>query len=217
MTDNQNTHNCIATIRRDYGNLSLTEDNILPSPFDLFDLWFGQVLQVESYDPTAMVLSTVDKKNRPNSRVVLLKGIEKEEFVFFSNYNSSKATELKHNPYAAINFYWPQMARQIRIRGKVKTISAKRSDEYFKTRPYKSQLSAIISPQSKKISSREELEQRLLKLEKEKFTPERPDNWGGYALKPYEFEFWQGRDNRLHDRFLYTYQKTKWVYERLAP
>lgn len=217
MTDINNPWKNISDIRRDYGSLSLTEDNILSSPFELFELWFSQVLQVETYDPTAMVLSTVDKKNRPDSRVVLLKGIEKDEFVFFSNYRSTKGLELAHNPYAALNFYWPQMARQVRIHGKVKILSAKRSDEYFNTRPYKSQLSAIISPQSQMIDSREELEDELQQLEDQQVIPSRPDYWGGYSLKPAQFEFWQGRDNRLHDRFSFTYQKTKWIYTRLAP
>ncbi len=217
MTDIHNNLKHISGIRRDYGIASLDENSVLHSPFDLFELWFSQVLQVENNDPTAMVLSTIDKKNHPDSRVVLLKGIEKNAFIFFSNYQSTKGIQLKYNSYAALNFYWPQMARQVRIKGKVKMLSATRSDAYFATRPLKSQLSAIISPQSRMIDNREELEEKLVRLYKKGGEIVRPDYWGGYELIPKEFEFWQGRDNRLHDRIKFTYQKTKWIYHRLAP
>lgn len=215
MTDINNQWQHISGIRRDYGIASLDENSVLHSPFELFDLWFSQVLQVESHDPTAMVLSTVDKKNRPDSRVVLLKGIEKNGFIFFSNYKSAKGIQLKNNPYASLNFYWPEMARQVRIKGKVSIISSKRSDTYFATRPINSQISATISPQSSVIDSREALEEKFDKLKNAAIV--RPSYWGGYELKPKEFEFWQGRDDRLHDRIQFVFQKTKWIYQRLAP
>lgn len=209
----------IADIRREYGVLSLDEGEVQSSPLQQFELWFSQVLQSEKSDPTAMVLSTVDAEGYPDSRVVLLKEIHKEGFVFYTNYLSSKAQQLQHLPYAALNFYWPQMARQVRIRGRVKRVSTEQSDTYFSSRPKASQLSALVSPQSQVISSRHELEERLNLLisTHQQETVVRPDHWGGFTVLPDEFEFWQGRDNRLHDRIHYSKSQGAWHHRRLAP
>lgn len=209
----------IADIRRDYGELSLDEQLVQDEPIAQFGLWFKDVLQNEKNDPTAMVLSTVDAKGHPDSRVVLLKSLDEGHFVFYTNYLSTKAIEMEHTPYAALNFYWPQMARQVRVRGLAKKVSPSDSDHYFSSRPIKSQLSAIISPQSQVISSRASLEKALNELiEKHGQQPVlRPENWGGYKVIPQEIEFWQGRDNRLHDRIQYYLEDGKWLHRRLAP
>lgn len=209
----------LADIRRDYGELSLSEKDAKACPIAQFKHWFEDVLQHEKNDPTAMVLSTVDAEGKPDSRVVLLKGLEQGHFVFYTNYQSVKAKELSHTPYAALNFYWPQMARQVRIRGPVEKVSVEESDLYFSSRPIKSQLSAIISPQSQAIKDRETLEQSLndLILKHGQEAVIRPAHWGGYKVIPDELEFWQGRDNRLHDRIHYYRQGGNWLHRRLAP
>lgn len=209
----------IADIRRDYGELSLDEESIPDDPIVQFKLWFTDVLQNETYDPTAMVLSTVDDKEYPDSRVVLLKGLEDGNFIFYTNYQSVKAIQLQNHPHIALNFYWPHMARQVRIRGLAKKVSQEQSDVYFSSRPVKSQYSAIASPQSHEISSRELLEKTLNDLIQQHGQEPvvRPEYWGGYKVVPDEIEFWQGRDNRLHDRIHYYRQKEQWCYHRLAP
>ncbi|MCC5016288.1 MULTISPECIES: pyridoxamine 5'-phosphate oxidase [unclassified Legionella] len=209
----------LAEIRREYGDLNLNEENIEECPITQFKHWFEDVLLSEKSDPTAMVLSTVDEKGYPDSRVVLLKGLDEGTFIFYTNYGSSKSVQLGRIPYAALNFYWPQMARQVRIRGRVKRTTKKQSDTYFASRPVTSQLSAIASPQSQKISDRKSLEQSLNELiEQHGQEPiVRPRHWGGYIVIPDEIEFWQGRDNRLHDRIFYYKSKGQWIHCRLAP
>lgn len=214
----------MAQIRREYGDLELNADSLCADPLDQFKLWFEDAAIVEKTDPTAMVLSTVDAKGAPDSRIVLLKGITDASFVFYTNYTSQKAEQLQHCAAAALNFYWPQMARQVRIRGQVKPTSAAQSDAYFASRPIESQLSAIISPQSSPIASRKSLEEKLAQLLKlrqtnPQATIDRPNTWGGYALSPVEMEFWQGRDQRLHDRFQYKKEHAtgEWLVQRLAP
>lgn len=209
----------IADIRRDYGELNLNEDSLPSDPMIQFKHWFEEVLQNEKNDPTAMVLSTVDNKGYPDSRVVLLKGLKADNFIFYTNYQSVKAQQIENKPYAALNFYWPQMARQVRVRGPIKKISKKQSDNYFSSRPLKSQFSAIVSPQSHEIQSRQSLEQALndlIELHGQKPLI-RPLYWGGYMVTPEEIEFWQGRDNRLHDRIHYFKQQEQWMHHRLAP
>lgn len=209
----------IADIRREYGELSLDEQSILADPLAQFSLWFEQVLSCEQSDPTAMLLSTVDEQGLPDARVVLLKGMEQGHFVFYTNYQSTKAMHLKHTPYAALTFYWPQMARQVRVRGRVSRLHPQLSDAYFASRPNKSQLSAIVSPQSQVIANRAVLEQKLNELIAQ-YGQEpvlRPEHWGGFELIPDEIEFWQGRDNRLHDRIHYVVQEGQWTHRRLAP
>lgn len=209
----------IADIRREYGELSLNEEVLPDDPIIQFKQWFEDVLKKENIDPTAMVLSTVDDRGYPDSRVVLLKGLDDGNFVFYTNYQSTKAAQIKVNPYVAINFYWPQMARQVRVRGQVKQVDPACSDLYFLSRPIKSQFSAIASPQSQEIKDRRSLENALNELiEKHGQQPVvRPAYWGGYMIIPEQIEFWQGRDNRLHDRIQYFRQDEQWKYHRLAP
>ena len=173
----------------------------------------------EQDDSTAMVLSTVDAEGRPDSRMVLLKGLESDAFVFYTNYNSPKSLEIQATPTVCLNFYWPKMVRQVRIRGLVHRVSDQQSDAYFSSRPRLSQLSAIASSQSSVIENREILEQRwhaLEQLYRDKPIP-RPTFWGGFAVTPWEMEFWQGRSNRLHDRIRYTRTGDRWHMCRLAP
>lgn len=209
----------IADSRREYGNAMLDENQAGSDPFILFNIWFEAVLASEKNDPTAMVLSTVDKDGKPDSRVVLLKGLEDNRFIFYTNYNSNKGLQFSHTPWAALNFYWPEMSRQVRIRGRVMRTDTQQSDAYFAERPRASQLSAIASPQSQPIASRQILDdtlQELITVYQQKPLP-RPDNWGGYCVIPDEMEFWQGRDNRLHDRLHYQKKDGQWQVVRLAP
>lgn len=208
----------LADIRREYGDLCLNQKEVQACPIAQFQLWFSDILQTETHDPTAMVLSTVDEQGHADSRVVLLKGIGEGAFVFYTNYNSIKAQQMNQNPSVALNFYWPSMARQVRVRGRVTRTSEQQSDDYFLSRPIASQWSALISPQSSEICDREELVQALEELREKNQQPIiRPQHWGGYIVTPDEFEFWQGRDNRLHDRIHYLRKDNAWVLRRLAP
>lgn len=205
----------IADIRREYGALSLDDDQASTCPMALFEAWFLDAVKVEKIDPNAMVLSTVDEWGHPDSRIVLLKDLQKDAFIFYTNYLSVKAQQLENNPYAALNFYWPTLSRQVRIRGTIQRTSAVESDEYFYSRPINSQLSAIASPQSQKIENREALIHALDALKEQPIT--RPTHWGGYRVTPFEIEFFQGRDNRLHDRIQYCLMNNAWTHHRLAP
>lgn len=209
----------LADIRRDYGVLGLDEEYVVADPITQFQNWFDEVLRVNNSDPTAMVLSTTDKQGYPDSRVVLLKGLDACGFVFYSNYNSTKAQQLLINPQAALNFYWPELSRQVRVRGQVIKTSNEQSNEYFSSRPLNSQLSAIISPQSQQIPSRAYLDEQLTALISRQANDavSRPEYWGGFVLQPAEIEFWQGRDNRLHDRICYVKHGEEWTHHRLAP
>jgi len=209
----------IADIRREYGKTDFNEKSANKDPIAQFQLWFDELLTYDLPDPTAMVLSTVDAKGRPDSRVVLLKGLDKDNFIFYTNYESAKSKQLQTTSFAALNFYWPQMTKQIRVRGEVKKISKEQSDAYFASRPVTSQFSAIVSPQSQEIANRTFLEDALDDLiQRQGENPIiRPDHWGGYMVIPFEIEFWQGRENRLHDRIKYFRQGNEWKLKRLAP
>lgn len=209
----------LANIRREYGELYLSQSTVKTNPVDQFQLWFDEVILVEKSDPTAMILSTVDEEGRPDSRVVLLKGVMEERFIFYTNYQSTKGKQLSCTPYAALNFFWPQLVRQVRIRGRVTKVSAQLSDEYFASRPPLSQLSALASPQSQEVESREMLDSRMNELIRQygQQPVMRPENWGGYEVWAEECEFWQGRDNRMHDRIHYYKQDNQWKHRRIAP
>ena len=166
-----------------------------------------------------MTLATADEKGRPSARIVLLKGFDDRGFVFYTNYNSRKGRELNENSNACLLFYWPAVARQVRIEGEVEVISAEESDRYFDSRPLGSKIGAWASEQSEPVENRERLE-KLFEEYGEQFGDNvpRPPHWGGYRLKPATIEFWQGRDNRLHDRLRYSLQDNgSWLIERLAP
>ena len=197
----------------------LSEETIHKNPFNQFDNWFKQVLKSDSKEPNAMYLATADKKAKPSARVVLLKEISRKGITFYTNYNSRKGEELKQNPLAALLFYWAEFSRQVRIEGKIRKISRAESEKYFNSRPLGSRIAAWASEQSDKIPDREFLEKRFDKFG-QKFSGGKvplPPNWGGFRLVPDYFEFWQGRENRMHDRICYKKNKSGWKLFRLAP
>ncbi len=208
----------LSNYRDKYLKGELIEKNLSKDPFDLFNNWFEDL---EKYgnerENNAMSLSTVNEKNVPTTRVVLLKQFSKKGFIFYTNYNSRKGNHIKNNPNVCVSFYWPSMERQVIINGKVSEISKIESDKYFNSRPRSSQLGAIISNQSEIIPSRKYLEDKLSKIDSNNNDLIRPSNWGGYIIKPELFEFWQGRDSRLHDRIIFSKSKTKWTHKRLSP
>lgn len=209
----------IADIRKEYTALSLQATEVDANPVDQFLSWFDMAINAEIMEPNAMTLSTIDG-NKPSSRIVLLKGVENEQFVFYTNYKSAKGHQMANSPYVSLNFFWPELERQVRIEGTVQKVDEATSDAYFKSRPRGSQIGAWVSPQSEIIESREVLNKRLEEIEL-KFKDrdvERPPHWGGYSVKPNLIEFWQGRPSRLHDRIQYTFSEANnWTIERLAP
>ena len=206
-------------LRREYKLNKLSEETVHKSPFSQFENWFNQVMKMGTVEPNAMILATADKKGKPSVRVVLIKGISNKGITFFTNYGSRKGQDLLQNLSASLLFFWAELERQVRIEGKIKKIMRAESQKYFDTRPVESRIAAWASEQSKKISGREYLEKRFKDFEK-KFTGKKipvPPNWGGFRLVPDYFEFWQGRENRLHDRICYEKQKGRWNIFRLAP
>lgn len=233
----------IADLRREYNLADLNRAELDPDPFVQFQLWFDQATGarasgrvrkffvrlyksllllggVEVADMNAMTLATVDKEGRPSARIVLLKGLDPRGFVFYTNYNSRKGRELEENPQAALVFYWADLERQVSIAGKVSKLPPAESDAYFESRPRGSRIAAWASDQSQVVADRAELEARWASFEKQfpgKHVP-RPPHWGGYVLAPERLEFWQGRPNRLHDRFRYSRRADgSWLLERLSP
>ena len=199
---------------------SLLEKDVDPNPFNQFNAWWDDALKSELDEVNAMTLATASSAGLPSARIVLLKSVSEEGFVFFTNYNSNKGKELLENPNACLVFFWKELERQIRITGKVKKVSAAESDEYFLSRPEGSRIGAWASPQSQVIAFREIIEEHITKYTMEFANTNilRPPNWGGYIVMPEAFEFWQGRPNRLHDRIQYSLQKEgNWKIERLAP
>ncbi|MGM0497562.1 MAG: pyridoxamine 5'-phosphate oxidase [Bacteroidota bacterium] len=209
----------LSEIRREYARRSLSEKDVKDNPIYQFRQWLEEAIKSQVPDPSAMILSTANKQNRVSSRVVLLKEIQEEGFVFYTNYNSKKASDLKENEQAGLLFFWSELERQIRIEGYVEFLSTEISDKYFASRPEESKIGAWASDQSKIIPSRQYLEERVKKFEDEFKGQEiiRPEHWGGYILKPYTVEFWQGRPNRLHDRIQFTFKANQWIIRRLAP
>lgn len=210
-----------ASLRREYMQQSLTEQDVLESPVAQFHLWFQEALDAKVHEPNAMVLCTVGTGMRPSSRVVLLKEVEENGFIFFTNYNSRKAREMAEHPAVSLVFQWHELERQVRVEGVVEKISRHESEVYFHSRPRESQIGAWTSPQSEQIASRSYIEDQLAYwTEKFKDTPviPLPDHWGGYRVCPDRVEFWQGRPNRLHDRLVFLRQgESPWVLHRLAP
>lgn len=209
----------IANIRRDYSLQTLNENDVAPDAMQQFTNWWQQAINSSIDEVNAMTLATATKDGLPSGRIVLLKGYDTEGFSFFSNYNSHKGQELEANPHAALVFFWKELERQIRIEGVVEKLSSDESDTYFFSRPIGSRIGAWASPQSSVIANRNVLDENVESYMKafEDFIP-RPNNWGGYKLKPLLIEFWQGRSNRLHDRIQYKLiEDNKWYIERLAP
>jgi pyridoxamine-phosphate oxidase len=209
----------IKNIRVDY-NKSNIDYNLMPySPFELFKLWLDKAILVDNDNANAFVLSTVSSKGLPSSRVVLLRGLDNNGLTFFTNYNSCKSLNIDVNNNVSINFFWPQLEKQVRILGIASKISPDESDIYFNSRPKQSQLGALLSNQSTEISLDHDYTNHLFKLEAEHVNKEviRPKYWGGYVVKPEYFEFWQGRPSRLHDRLCYSYENDSWLKTRKAP
>ena len=209
--------NSFKKARLDYNIGSIDFNNII-DPVKLFRKWFDEVYQIDKEEAVSMNLSTVSLDNYPNSRIVLLRGLE-DGFVFYTNYKSQKGREIERNPKAQINFYWPSLERQVRIKGTINKTSAEISDKYFLSRPLKSRIGAILSDQSTEISFQKDLQKELLvEINRNQNNEiQRPNYWGGYCLEPLEIEFWQGKDARLHDRLLYERVNDEWIPKRLSP
>lgn len=208
----------LSDIRRDFASDGLLEVNMSADPFEQFSGWFDEALKADILDPNAMTVSTVGVDNRPSVRVVLLKGFDAAGFVFFTNYESKKGTDLTNNPNTVFHFFWPQLNRQVAIYGSVEKTSREESEKYFNSRPVDSRLAAWASAQSSEIASREVLEKRFDEF-REKFGDDvpLPPFWGGFRLKPEKFEFWRGRQNRMHDRICYLLEGDRWKIVRLSP
>ncbi|MEY8706015.1 pyridoxamine 5'-phosphate oxidase [Bacteroides faecichinchillae] len=210
----------LAGIRQEYTKGGLRESELPDNPLLLFDRWLQEAIDAKVNEPTAVIVSTVSADGKPSTRTVLLKGLSDGKFIFYTNYDSRKGKQLAHNPFISLSFVWHELERQVHIEGKATKVSPKESDEYFRQRPYKSRIGARISPQSQPIANRMQLMRRFVQ-EAARWVgreAERPENWGGYAVTPTRIEFWQGRPNRLHDRFLYTLEpKGNWEISRLAP
>lgn len=206
-------------IRNEYKSKKLSKKDVDPDPFKQFIQWMDEAIKSDVKEPTAMSLATAGRNLQPSNRIVLLKEIENGGFIFFSNYESKKGHQLIENPYGSLLFFWPELEKQIRIEGRIEKTSKEISDNYYLTRPAKKRIGAWASPQSKEISNRTYLEKLQDEYEKKfKGNPHiRPENWGGYILIPYAFEFWQGRPNRLHDRIEYYLDDNDWKIRRLAP
>ena len=209
----------IANIRTDYTKNSISEIGLNSDPVQQFKIWFNQALDSKVIEASAMVLSTVSSEGFPSGRVLLLKGVEDSGFTFFTNYNSAKAKDMEANSNASMTFFWSELEQQVRIAGVIEKLDSVISDSYFYSRPRASQISAVASNQSDKLENRDDLIQEVNRLEKlyENKKVPRPENWGGYVLKPVKVEFWQGRTSRLHDRFLYELIDGTWQISRLAP
>ena len=210
----------IADIRKNYSQKKLSEKKADANPMKQFAKWWKQAAASKIDEVNAMTLATASQDGVPAARIVLLKGVDENGFIFFTNYESFKGQQLTENPKACLVFFWKELERQVRITGLVEKISAAASDEYFYSRPEGSQRGAIASPQSRIIENREWLDRHFKKLEKQlkNETIQRPEHWGGYIVKPVIIEFWQGRPSRLHDRLQYSLQETgEWKIERLAP
>ena len=209
----------LSDLRISYTKDSFSESDLLESPFDQFEKWFSEALKSKVDEPNAMSLATISPDGKPRTRIVLVKDFSKDGLIFYTNYESAKAKGMEVNKAVSVNFVWHPLQRQINIQGFTEKVDRKVSELYFHSRPRGSQLGALVSPQSEVIASRKVLEDRLAELDaryKNKPIP-LPENWGGIRIVPTRFEFWQGRDNRLHDRFEYILKNDQWSTQRLAP
>ena len=207
-------------IRESYKFDSLLESNLESNPFDQFQHWYQSYAELRIKDSNAMAIATVDSQGFRSNRIVLLKAVENNELIFFTNYGSAKGQDLLNNPVVSALFFWREQERQVRIQGKVIKISKEKSESYFATRPYLSQIGAAASEQSQPIANRAALESKFSDFQNEYpegSTVPMPENWGGFAIEPMSFEFWQGREGRLHDRIAYTQEGSQWNITRLQP
>jgi pyridoxamine 5'-phosphate oxidase len=206
-------------IRNNYQKFELTEEEINKDPMDQLNLWLNEAISGNEAEPTAMVLSTIDHEGNPESRVVLLKEINAEGLIFYTNYHSKKGLQIFNNPHVSVVFFWAGTERQVRVKGKAEMISEKDSEDYFLSRPIESQLGAWASPQSREIENRQILDENYQHYQRyfQEHKLKKPPHWGGYLIRPEYFEFWQGRSNRLHDRIEFALIDNQWIIHRLAP
>jgi pyridoxamine 5'-phosphate oxidase len=217
---NKSLRQLVANFRNEYLEHGIDEHRMLENPIDQFEVWFHEAVKNKLPEPNALHLVTATTDGKPSGRVMLLKGYDENGFIFFTNYQSRKGQELDWNQHAAITFLWLELIRSVRIEGIVSKVSEAESDEYFQSRPRKSQIGAWVSEQSNHLHNRKDLDERFKETEKLfKGKPiARPPHWGGYRLKPHHIEFWQGRASRLHDRILYTLEENGvWNRQRLFP
>jgi pyridoxamine 5'-phosphate oxidase len=208
----------IADLRKSYEKAELSEDASAADPLKQFERWLNEAIQSEVPEPNAMTVATVASNMRPSTRVVLIKGYDERGIVWYTNYDSRKGKELAGNPYAALQFHWVELERVVRIEGRMEKISDAESDAYFHSRPLDSRIGAWASPQSQVIDGRGVLVTNAAKYTAQfMLSPPRPPHWGGYRLVPDEWQFWQGRKSRLHDRLRYRLNEGNWLRERLAP
>lgn len=209
----------LAQMRKSYEQAALDETHVRPLPIDQFHHWFDEAVKAKALEPNAMTLATVSADGRPSTRVLLIKGADAQGLVWFTNYQSRKGQELTANPVAAMQFFWPELERVVRIEGRVERVSEEESDGYYRSRPLGSRIGAWASTQSSVLTSREQLEQAWAEQQARLGDdPPRPASWGGYRLVPDRWEFWQGRPSRLHDRIEYRAQPGGgWLIQRLAP
>ena len=206
------------SLRVSYEQGELNESDVTHNPLDQFNTWLQEAIKNQVPEPNAMVLATVNKEGQPGARNVLLKSADDNGFIFFSNKNSDKASDLKQNPHCTLLFSWLSQHRQVIVKGKAEEISRQDSNTYFQTRPYGSRISAWVSEQSQVIKNREELEIKVKEfMDKYPENVPMPDYWGGYLVKPESIEFWQGRPSRLHDRIRFTKKGNTWTIERISP
>lgn len=210
----------LADIRKEYSLKSLDSKGVSPNPLIQFEIWMQEAIAAQVNEPNAMTLATVSADGRPSARIVLLKGLEDGQFVFYTNLHSQKGRELDANPACALTFFWPEVERQVRIEGVATRVQESAAEKYFQSRPRSSQVGAWTSPQSSIIKDRSILDERALEIEK-RFRGEqplpKPKQWGGFQVSANEIEFWQGRPSRLHDRIVYYSVDGNWAIHRLAP
>ncbi|MDO4226818.1 pyridoxamine 5'-phosphate oxidase [Neisseria sp.] len=205
-------------IREDYSKQELSEAECDDNPIIQFERWLNEAIRAEANEPTAMNVATVNSDGRPEGRQVLLKEVNRQGFVFFTNYKSRKGRALAAVPFAALTFFWPELERQVRVEGRVEKLDDAASDEYFESRPYTSRIGAWASEQSEVISGKSVLVTRAAAVGlKHPLHVPRPPHWGGYVIVPDRVEFWQGRPSRLHDRIQYRLENGVWRKERLSP
>ncbi len=209
----------IAKLREDFTKGTLSEAEVDKFPAKQFEKWLGQAVDAKILETQAMNLNTVSAEGKPSSRIVYLREFGNDQFTFYGNYNSKKAKHMEKNPNVSINFFWPDLERQIRIEGSVVKCSAQESDAYFNSRPYESKLGAWASDQSDDLVSRAELEKKVEEFRKKYSEKDikRPAHWGGWTIQANYYEFWQGRKSRLHDRIIYMLEDTHWNIKRLSP